>query len=438
MRDVRAEIDAKAAVVQRELTGHVLDRGRLAIVKAPPGSGKTHLLLQVISAAYKSGLRVAIASQTNSQADDICERLLRDHRSVPAIRFLSNAGVTRSAVTIARKTGDLPTGKCVVVGTAAKWGLVNIDHPFDVLLIEEAWQLAWADFMLLAQVAPRFVLIGDPGQIPPVVTIDTSRWETSPRAPHRSAPQMLVDTSTIKKETFELPATRRLPHDSVDLVRPFYDFEFGVYAVPGERQVVMEGRPRSDVDRALSLLSAGSTAAVTIPTPDAGPPMDEDPEVADLAVNVVNRLLGRKATLVMGRKKRELTAADVGIVATHRVMNAAIARRLTGRAKAGVTVDTPERWQGLERPVMILVHPLSGVVQPSSFDLETGRLCVMASRHQAGLIVLTRDHVPETLAGYIPSAAQPLGRPDVEGRGLHDNLTFWASLARRGCVVAAT
>jgi hypothetical protein len=139
----------------------------------------------------------------------------------------------------------------------------------------------------------------------------------------------------------------------------------------------------------------------------------------------------------MGRKKRELTAADVGIVATHRVMNAAIARRLSGRAKAGVTVETPERWQGLERPVMILVHPLSGVVQPSSFDLETGRLCVMASRHQAGLIVLARDHVPETLAGYIPSAAQPLGRPDVEGRGLHDNLSFWKAMEDRGCVVAS-
>ena len=38
-----------------------------------------------------------------------------------------------------------------------------------MLFVEEAWQMAWADFMLLGQVAPRFVLIGDPGQIPPVV-----------------------------------------------------------------------------------------------------------------------------------------------------------------------------------------------------------------------------------------------------------------------------
>lgn len=437
-RDARAEIDAKAELVRRELTQHVLDRGKLAIVKAPPGSGKTYLLLQVVAAAYKAGLRVAIATQTNSQADDICNRLQRDYKRLPTIRFLSGGGTTQTSVTTARTTQELPTGKCVVVGTAAKWGLVTIHDPFDILVIEEAWQLAWADFMLLGQVSARFVLIGDPGQISPVVTIDTSRWETSPRAPHRSAPQTIIEERAIRKEMFALPATRRLPNESVDLIRPFYDFEFGVYAAPRERQVSIDGKPKTGLDRALSLLGSGPTAAVTLPTPDSGPPMDEDPEIADLAVEVVRRLLSRKATLVMGKEKRQLDARDIGVVATHRVMNAAIARRLPERLQAAVNVDTPERWQGLERPVMILVHPLSGVVQPSSFDLETGRLCVMASRHQAGLIVLARDHVPDTLGRYIPAASQPVGRPDVEGRGLHANLTFWKAMEDRSCIVGAS
>ncbi len=42
--------------------------------------------------------------------------------------------------------------------------LVNIHDPFDVVFVEEAWQMGWADFMLLGQVAERFVLIGDPGR----------------------------------------------------------------------------------------------------------------------------------------------------------------------------------------------------------------------------------------------------------------------------------
>ncbi len=100
-------------------------------------------------------------------------------------------------------------------------------------------------------------------------------------------------------------------------------------------------------------------------------------------------------------------------------------------------VDTAERWQGLERGLMIVVHPLSGVVAPSAFDLETGRLCVMASRHLCGLIVVRRDHLDGTLDDFIPSAAQAIGRPDATGRGHAQHLGFWTRLAKERRVVAA-
>jgi hypothetical protein len=54
--------------------------------------------------------------------------------------------------------------------------------PYDLLAVDEAWQMAWADLMQCATVSEHFLMIGDPGQIPPVVTIDVRRWETSPRA----------------------------------------------------------------------------------------------------------------------------------------------------------------------------------------------------------------------------------------------------------------
>ncbi len=124
-----------------------------------------------------------------------------------------------------------------------------------------------------------------------------------------------------------------------------------------------------------------------------------------------------------------MTASDIAISATHRVMNELIAQGLRrSSVLQGVRVDTPERWQGLERLVTIVVHPLSGVLRPSSFDLETGRLCVMASRHQGGLIVVGRDHIGDTLDGLIVAADQPIGRPDVAGRGHQRHLGFWESL----------
>ena len=441
--DVAQDLERRAKAVERELLEHVSDRGRLAIVQAPPGSGKTWLLLKAVDAAYKAGFRVAIATQTNSQADDICRRLVRDYKGLCATRFAgsSSAPVDFESDRIAWETDGkhLPAGRCIVIGTAAKWGLVTVHVPFDVLFVEESWQLGWADFMLLGQVAERFVLIGDPGQIPPVVSVDVARWETAPRAPHRAAPQVLLEDPSLRHtiQQWMLPATRRLPHDAAGMVRAFYDFDFGAFAGPGDRAVVADRGGKSVADRAIDLLGDGSAVGVTVPTPDAGPPLEVDEHLASTAVELVKRLLSRGAKARIGPKTMKLAAEDIGLVATHRVMNSELQLALPRQLRGRVTVDTPERWQGLERPVMIVVHPLSGVLRPSSFDLETGRLCVMASRHLAGMFVLSRDHVGETLRSFIPVADQPLGRRDVSGRGLYDNQSFWERLEGAGRVVTA-
>jgi hypothetical protein len=104
-------------------------------------------------------------------------------------------------------------------------------------------------------------------------------------------------------------------------------------------------------------------------------------------------------------------------------------KRILNPAYLDLSVDTPERWQGLHRPIMIVVHPLSSVTDPSDFDLETGRLCVMASRHQVALIIVTRDHIGKTLTHFIPEATQAPGQPDISGRGHAAHSVFWKSLA---------
>ena len=436
----RSEIEAAASRIRRDLAEFVSDRGRLALVKAPPGSGKTSLLLQTVAKAYEAGLRVAIAAQTNSQADDICVRLAKNYPRVPAVRFARGGSAPEdlgATITWETRTSELPRSRCVVVATAAKWGLVSIHQPFDVLFIDEAWQLSWADFMLLGQVSERFVMIGDPGQISPVVSIDVSRWETSPRPPHMAAPQVILDDPGLQPQQWTLQASRRLPPDAVSLVKQFYDFDFGAYAHVGERAVLCDGRGRTPADKALDLLRVGSVAAVTIPTEDSGPPLERDQELAELASSVVRQLMARNAKVRIDGKILPVRAEDIGLVATHRVMNTTLELALSRELRGGVRVDTPERWQGLERLVMIVMHPLSGVLRPSAFDLATGRLCVMASRHRAGMIVLSRDHLRNTLDDYIPSAEQPVGRPDVTGRGLRDNLSFWSSLEEEGRTIAA-
>jgi hypothetical protein len=430
-------IEKKVALIEREVREHVADKGRLAVIQAPPGSGKTWLLLKTVEYACRLGRRIAIATQTNAQANDICHRFARDYPKVDVVRFASGRATRQEfgkRIAWETETKKLPTGKCIVVATTAKWSLINLQQPFDVVFVEEAWQMGWADFMMLGQVSERFVLIGDPGQIPPVVSVDVLRWETSPRPPHIAAPRVILGDSRYRLQEWRLPATRRLPHDAAALVRRFYDFDFEAFAQPGERAIVAKRSSNGSADKVIDLLAHSSVAALTLPTPDEGPPMHTDADLARQASALIQRLLNRDARVRKDNKTHLLQPEHIGICSTHRVMNSELDLSLPRALRGKVIVDTPERWQGLERPLMIFVHPLSGVVRPSSFDLETGRLCVMASRHTAGAVILARDHVTDTLDGCIPSASQPVGRPDVSGRGLFDNLSFWSSLRQSGQV----
>jgi hypothetical protein len=307
-----------------------------------------------------------------------------------------------------------------------------------VLLVDEAWQMAWCDLMPLGAVAAEFVLIGDPGQIPPVVTVETGRFETSARPPHFPAPEVILGDTELRAraQVLELPATRRLPNESLGYVQDFYDFQFDAWSSPGERGIEINARADTAVARALRGLSGATVAAITIPTDNAGPPLERDDALATLVASAVSQALDGGAQVRKDGAVHPLRPEDIGITATHRVMNTALHLALPAGLRGRVVVDTPERWQGLERDLMIAVHPLSGTVKPSEFDLETGRLCVMISRHRAGLLLVTRDHIGETLARNVPSASQPVGRPDVAGRGHHIHLGLWRRLADANLVVA--
>lgn len=404
------------------------DQG-ITIVKAPPGAGKTYLLLQILKQLSKTH-RIAVACFTNAQADDICKRCASEHPEIKVVRYVSqSAKEVITEVPVIAKGDNLPFGPSVVVANTSKWGLSK-NPEFDFLLVDEAWQIAWADLMLLRNLAPRIVLIGDPGQIPPVVSIETDRWETSLAAPHRPAPEQFL-TGPYAVQPHALPGSRRLPADTVDLVRNFYDFDFGAFAEPGERYIRAKG-DKSPIGRAISSLEESTVSTLLLPTDDSGPPVEIDDEMATSIAQLIEQLLESGATYSDSEstknKPKVLQPSDIGVVATHRAMNTRIFYRLPVGLRNAIKVDTTERWQGLERKMMIAVHPLSSTTTPTGFDLETGRLCVMASRHQSGLILVSRDHITETLGSHIPTADQPLGRPDTTGQGLHRHQSFWSSI----------
>lgn len=434
--------------VYEELREFVRGVGRIAVVKAPPGSGKSYNLLEALDGALTQGKRIAIVAQTNNQIDDLCERFCKRFPEDGIVRFSGESyerpDTLPDNVSIVLKKEFLPIGPSVIIGTVAKLGLVEIENEYDVLFIDEAWQMTWADFLTLRDVSDRYVMIGDPGQIPPTVTIAVDRWEVSPVAPHMPAPEVILENQDLRAVTqlFELDTCHRLPDDAVALVNYFYDFPFSAIATAGERFL----RPTKKVnasrlDKAILTLENHSTVIYTHPTDADGAPIETDIELAQVAADFVSRLLELQCDVSTSAAEknipRKLTAADIGIVSTHNQMNSAIQACLPAEliGTDAIQVTTPERWQGLQRAVMIAVHPLSGVQTPSAFDLETGRLCVMASRHKAACIFITRDHVGDTLNSHLPAADQALGRGDTIGRGHAQHTAFWQYHEKRNLIV---
>jgi len=438
-----SKLDDMYSKLEKDLVKELLGGRKLAVVQAPPGSGKTHMLLAVVSKLVENGLCVALAAQTNRQADDIAHRWSNDFPDLPAVRLGSRSSVPPANfpanVFWETESKNLSRSSGLYISTTAKWTTLRDPAPFDLLAVDEAWQMSWADLMQCANLSERYYLIGDPGQIPPVITIDIRRWQTAPRPPHRPAPEVVMSDPDLVKDAFigALPACRRLPFESVEFVKPFYSFDFEAYAKPKEREIIYKSlNSESPLNSLFMSLKSGQPVIVTLPTPDDGPALEVDSELAKSVTQVIDDLLAAKAEISLGDgKTRLLKASDIGVCATHRSMNGEISRNLS-TAHNDVSVDTPERWQGLQRPIMIVVHPLSSVIDPSDFDLETGRLCVMASRHQVALIIMTRDHVGKTLASFIPEATQAPGQPDVVGRGHAAHSIFWKSLESAGRIMA--
>ena len=98
-----------------------------------------------------------------------------------------------------------------------------------------------------------------------------------------------------------------------------------------------------------------------------------------------------------------MTAADVAVVVPHVTQAAAIRALLSEHPD--VLVGTANSLQGLERPAVVVLHPLAGYRTAEPFNLDAGRACVMLSRHRAHMSVVIDSATASVLAHGAPSPA---------------------------------
>jgi hypothetical protein len=236
----------------------------------------------------------------------------------------------------------------------------------------------------------------------------------------------------------ELPASWRLRQDTVSIIGPalYPTLPFVSAAVEAERKLTFGVAGSGDgTDRALDLLTGGATmVGLLLPASD-GPVDNVDEDVSRLTADVVERLLKRGALLGAGRP---LLQENIGCIDPHVASGARTRAALRGHGLStdAVMVETPEIWQGLQLPLLLVKHPLSGKRRLDGFVLEPGRLGVALSRHLVACIIVGRDGVREALDSHDHDCSErPMSAEDSEWAGWRAHWSLWDRLEQLGRLV---
>lgn len=442
--------DSSARGVAERIIDHVLREGNpLVNVESPPGAGKTALVeTMIVSAVRVAGLRTAVITPHAEQTYDLLRRLISHYDSLPLALLqssqrelppdLSNNPLAPRPVS---KPGELPgEGPLALISTADKLLYESINPSlgnFDLLICDESYQLPYRKLAPLFRLTRQTLLVGDPGQLPTLVTVPVQRFETVPHRVHWAAPKELK-RCIPEVHTERLLVTRRLPQDTVNFVQPaFYPqlpFSSAVRPEDCQLQLAMPGNGDA-IDGALDQIAEGQSLVCLLLPGENNPAGVIDYEVSETAAEVIARFLARQPRW---RGHGMLSARQIGYADAHVISGEQIAQLIRKRriSTNEAQVLTPEIWQGLERPLMVVKHPLSGFNRFSTFDLEPGRFCVMLSRHQLGCIIVGRESIGGRLAEHQHACGErPFGSENLEWSGWQAHLALWHKLEREGRLI---
>ncbi|MFC7387645.1 AAA family ATPase [Sphaerisporangium rhizosphaerae] len=405
-----------------------LPRHRGVVVDSPPGAGKSTLVVRAAGHLAATGDPLMIVAQTNEQVDDLIVRLAEEHPGLSVGRLsAADYAVPRRVegkAAIGTKLPDLGD-PAVVVATADKWAWAG-GRTWPWAIVDEAYQMRSDKLLRVAGLFERALFVGDPGQLDPFSVVDGERWAGLSWDPLQSAVAVLLRHNP-DLPVHRLPVSWRLPASAAPVVsEAFYPFTgFRAGTAPGERRLAYTADGmRTAYDHALEEAARSGWALYELPSRHT---VRTDAEAVQAVAVLATRLLQRAPVAFSERGERPVTPDRVAVGAAHRDQVAAI--QAAGLPE-GVTVDTANRLQGREYDVTIILHPLSGRRDATAFHLESGRLCVLTSRHRHACVVVARAGIPELLDAHPSAETVQLNVPVKFPDGWEANQAVLAHLSK--------
>jgi len=363
-----------------------LDHSYVA-VQGPPGTGKTHRAAHIVHALVTAGQRVGITAFSHRAIENVVaavSEVFAEHGDIDVLRGVRvKDGATRVYPGFTNVDGPKgAVGKDFTVFAGSTWLFTNEkirDEPVDVLLIDEAGQLALADALAASTAAHNLILLGDPLQLPQVT-----------QANHRgggglSALDHILDrdvTLPAERGVF-IPETWRMHPDICDFISEEI-YEGRLHSHPNCRnQTTTAGTGL----RWLKACHHGNSTSST--------------EEADMVAAVIAELMGTPWTNFKG-ETNPLTPDDFMVLAPYNDQVRTIRRLLDSDPRtAGVPVGTVDKFQGGQAAVVLFSMATSTsaeMVRSADFLFSRNRLNVAISRARCLAYLICTEELLNTRA----------------------------------------
>ncbi|MDZ5446065.1 hypothetical protein U2F26_25585 [Micromonospora sp. 4G57] len=422
------------------------------LLRAAAGAGKSYALVRMVREGldHANCTRVAVTAFANKQVFPLAGDLGKALGAAKVCLFVAQDRLpdvpqdVRDNVSVATTTTLIPSSCEVVLGTSHKLGALGerrrlLDHlgsagndslPFDVLFVDEAWQLPRHRYSTVEGLAPISVGVGDVGQLPP---IDPSQnpWRGDPGYnPYRAWPTAYEggDTTCV----LDLPAVWRPTAAQLPLWRAFYSDwdQLNCVAGPGDRSVELPPLTGATASIWASVASGNPTLLEVdgLPAPEAA---DIDLPLLGIVEELLTPLLAGGFSTVarqydgQGKPLEEVrvnsaASTDNPLIVILATRNQTVddATELVERLAEkydlpdGVLVaSTVDSWQGQTNAITVAIHPLSGAEQLDEFNSAFGRLAVTCTRATHGLLMVARSGLNDLLSKAPARPGTPLGEP---------------------------
>jgi len=355
-------------------------------VDAPPGSGKTTALVTAVKhIVTMSEAKIMIITPTRTQVTELVNRLLQV-LPASAIDIDLNQRPDTSpmmAALAAKKKEEKASEMAKAVAVPGHVSVSTVSRltmrsnrvaQYHCLIVDEAYQVTYGDYSLVSGCATKHIMVGDPGQIGPVVTAPQQLWSSFHSTNPTRRLQDVTRSSSFKTSHYSINETWRLGPLTTDVVKALYDFDFESKRHPVK--ITLNDKELSEIE------------VVDVHTPLSRPKADSTDSIQ------LMRMVGRRVAefldsgyVTINGKREKITAKDIAIVAAYnyQVEEAVLVLRSQYGGRNPIEVLTADRAQGKEWKIILAIDPACIPGGAAAHTFSTGRLAVMLSRHSGHL-----------------------------------------------------